>query len=130
MNKTTEFSFILKPAEYGVGVFTTHDITKGTFLRLFGNEDVFEERTRVLDEKSVPDNLKCYCIDMGDTLLCPPDFGEMPIGWHLNHSKNFNAEHTDYNWYASRDIKAGEEILIDYNSLGEPESEKESYYND
>ncbi len=41
-NKTTEFSFILKPAEYGVGVFVTHNIKNGTYLRLFGNENLTE----------------------------------------------------------------------------------------
>ena len=37
-DKTDEFSFILKPAQYGVGVFATHDIKAGTSLRLFGDE--------------------------------------------------------------------------------------------
>ena len=43
MNKTSEFSFILKPSKYGVGVFAAHDIKKGTFLRLFGNDEHPEE---------------------------------------------------------------------------------------
>ena len=32
------------------------------------------------------------------------------------------------NIYALEDIKAGEEILIDYNCLNEPEHLKEDYY--
>jgi len=30
-DKTDEFSFVLKPAQYGVGVFATHDIKAGIF---------------------------------------------------------------------------------------------------
>ena len=41
MKKTTEFSFILKPSKYGVGVFATHNIAKGTYLRLFNEKDIF-----------------------------------------------------------------------------------------
>ncbi len=53
----------------------------------------------------------------------------MPIGWYLNHAKVPNASRDkSYRWYASRDIKAGEEITIDYNSLEEPEEAKEGYY--
>lgn len=38
LDKTDEFSFILKPSEYGIGVFATHNIKKDTYLRLFGKE--------------------------------------------------------------------------------------------
>lgn len=35
---TTEFSFVLKLSEHGVGVFAVHDIKEGTYLRFFGEE--------------------------------------------------------------------------------------------
>ena len=127
-NNTNEFSFILKPSKYGVGVFTVQDIAKGTYLRLFGNEKIFEHRIRTLNNKNIPEAFKDYCMNRGDKSICPEDFGCMPVGWYLNHSKNPNAIHKDYNWYALRDIKEGEEILIDYNSLEEPEETKEDYY--
>ncbi len=125
-NSTNEFSFILKPSEYGVGVFATHGIVKGTFLRLFGDEKLLENRIRILSTNDVPKPFDEYCMDRSDTLVCPEDFGNMPVGWYLNHSQNANAEHKDYNWYAKRDIAEGEEILIDYNTLEEPK--KPSYY--
>jgi SET domain-containing protein len=46
----------------------------------------------------------------------------------LNHSETPNAVHRDYEYYALVNIRAGEEITIDYNSLGEPEDAKEDYY--
>jgi SET domain-containing protein len=135
MDSTNEFSFIIKPAQHGVGVFAAHDISKGAHLRLFGDDKVFEHRARILNEKEIPEKFKGYCMSRGEDMVCPPDFGAMPIGWHLNHSIEANAEkgpnnnpQRKYQWYASRDIKEGEEILINYNSLEEPEEQKREYY--
>ena len=127
-NKTTEFSFILKSSEHGIGVFAMHDIKEGTYLRLFGDEEKLEDRSQRRSKKDIPKFFWQYCADRGDTLLCPKDFGEMSVGWYLNHSREANATHKDYHWYAARDIKAGEEILIDYNTLEEPGAAKEAYY--
>lgn len=126
---TTEFSFILKPAEHGIGVFTLHDIRSGAYLRLFGDQTrELENRTRKLSKENVPEALQQYCMDRGESLICPDDFGHMPVGWYLNHSHTPNAVHSgDYRWYALRDIAAGEEITIDYNTLGEPAESKEYY---
>ncbi len=52
----------------------------------------------------------------------------MEIGWYVNHSNTPNAHHLNYKYYALRDIKAGEEIVIDYNTLEEAEEAKEDYY--
>lgn len=128
IDKTGEFSFILKPSEYGVGVFAAHDIKAGTFLRLFGEGAKIEDRSVERNIEDVPEFFRGYCLERGDKLICPEDFGRMTIGWFLNHSKNFNAVHKDYSWYAARDIKEGEEILIDYNTLEEPEELKKEYY--
>lgn len=129
-NETNEFSFILKPSEHGVGVFTTHDIANDTRLRLWGNQTEDDvDRSRIFDKEAVPKAFRGYCVDRGDKLLCPNDFGLMEIGWYVNHSDIPNAYQKNYKWfYAKRDIKEGEEILIDYNSLNEPEKNKEDYY--
>jgi SET domain-containing protein len=126
-DKTTEFSFILKPVKHGVGVFAVHDIRTGTYLRLFRDEN--EPRVAVIRKKEdVHEFFRQYCVDRGDDLNCPKDFGRMEIGWYLNHSKTPNAYHKNYNYYALRDIKADEEITIDYNSLEESENVKEEFY--
>lgn len=128
-NKTTEFSFILKPSEYGVGVFATEDIKKDTHLRLFGDEETIDFRSLVRNKEDVPELFQGYCMDRDEKLICPMDFGQMHVGWYLNHSNSPNTyPDSDYKWYASRDIKAGEEITIDYNTLNEPEDGKEDYY--
>ena len=127
-DRTDEFSFLLKPSEHGIGVFATHDIKAGTYLRLFGEETEATDVSVVRNKKDVPELFSQYCVDRGDALRCPRDFGRMEVGWHLNHSSTPNAYHRNYDYYARRDILAGEEILIDYNSLEEPEDAKEDYY--
>ena len=67
-------------------------------------------------------------------MICPPDFGYMPVGWYLNHSSTPNAmrdlkeSETYGRWLAARDISEGEEITINYNDLDEPDVHKEHYY--
>ena len=127
-DKTTEFSFILKPAEHGIGVFAFHDIKAETYLRLFGGETETTDALVLRNKENIPEFFEQYCIDRSKTLICPRDFGCMEIGWHLNHSKTPNAYHRNYKFYALRDIKLGEEITIDYNTLEEPEEAKDDYY--
>ena len=130
MKNTSEFSFILKPSNYGVGVFAAHDIKKGVHLRLFGDKETIDLRSIMRPKDTVPDIFRQYCIDRGGKLVCPKDFGCMHVGWYLNHSKESNTSRdVGFKWYASRDIKAGEEITIDYNSLEEPAEAKEDYYS-
>lgn len=129
MSDTNEFSFILRSAEYGIGVFATEDIKKGSHLRLFGDEETIDLRSLVRKKDEIPLVFRDYCIDHGAELICPNDFGQMHIGWYLNHSYTPNTyPDADYKWYALRDIQMGEEITIDYNSLNEPEEEKAEYY--
>jgi hypothetical protein len=123
-----EYSFYLKPSEHGVGVFAACYISKGAYLRLFGDGEHVENRSRFLRKIDVPKIFQEYCMDRGSKLVCPGDFGVMPIGWYLNHSLSPNAHHIDYKWYASCDIEAGEEVLIDYNTLEEPEDSRNAYY--
>lgn len=129
MNSTNEFSFVLKPSAHGVGVFVTHDIAEGTKLRLFIEED------QIRSKDSVPEAFLGFCIDRGDTVITPRDFGHLSVGWYMNHSSNPNVVRCGSNqethgiqWCARRNIKAGEEILADYNQLEEPEEAKKDYY--
>ncbi len=131
MDKTNEFSFLLKPSTHGVGVFAAHDIKINTPMRLFGDANP----RRILKKDDIPEEFRNFCADRGETMICPPDFGYMPHGWFLNHSQNSNTEtrggyneKDGYSFFAKKDIKAGEEITIDYNNLEETENSKEDYY--
>jgi SET domain-containing protein len=133
----SEFTFKLKPSPFGgIGVFAIHDIPAGTHLF---NKNCETRRMKV---KDVPSSLIQYCIYISDEeCICPERFDRMEIGWYLNHSSTpniakmnpqSNAEakenFEERTFYALHDIKAGDEILIDYNILDEPEHMKEGYY--
>ncbi len=123
--QTTEFTFVLKPSPIGgVGVFATHDIHEGT--QLFRAN--FSPRR--MKTKEVPADFIKYCIFLDDEeCICPERFDRMEIGWFINHSHSPNiAKQPEKGIVAIREIKAGEEILMDYNILNEPEHLKESYY--
>ena len=123
---TDEFSFILNPSDYGIGVFAVHDIKAGTKLMLHDDGEV-----RVLKRENIPEEFHRFCIYVDDEHCnVPRMFNRMSIVWYLNHSDAPNAKaNPDDDWYyATRDIRAGEEVLIDYNNLSEPEDLKEDYY--
>ena len=114
--KTTEYSFMLKPSQIeGVGVFAVHGIAKGTSLCIFRDAGA-----RV---RTVPADFKKYCLNLKNGLLAPSDFGQMAVGWYLNHSFTPNAYQDQYQYFAARDIEAGEEITINYRTLNEVENE-------
>ena len=129
-NYTDDFSFILKPSTVpnaGVGVFAVHGIRSGTKLVL--NKEGGESRVLKMDE--IPEILQQYTIALGDGIRkAPQAFNHMWIVWYLNHSDTPNAElnQKENDYYAIRDILAGEEILIDYKVFHEPEGEKDSFY--
>jgi uncharacterized protein len=113
---TSESSFVLKPSRiHGVGVFATHAIKKGVRLRLFARN----ESVRYLRNTPKRRHLVArYGVPMGDDyFVCAADFGRMSVGWYLNHSDAPNAFRKAYVYYSRRNIRAGEEITIDYGTL-------------
>lgn len=135
--ETSEFSFILKPSSLGgVGVFAVHDIPSGT--RIFNT--ILKMRTMKI--KDVPQEFLKYVVYINDEeCVGPQRFDRMEIGWYINHSATPNIEQENVitaeniydvmdklTVYAVKDIEAGDEILVDYNHLNEPEQLKEEYY--
>ncbi len=54
MDKTNEFSFLLKPSTHGVGVFAAHDIKINTPMRLFGDANP----RRILKKDDIPEEFR------------------------------------------------------------------------
>ncbi len=119
MRHTDEFSFRLGvSAIHGVGVFANHAIDAGVLLHLFSEE------TRYLAEApSEPARrlLETYGLEGedGHGYYCPRSFTRVDAGWYLNHSDTPNAAHRDWEYFSLRPIEEGEEITIDYRTLGE-----------
>jgi uncharacterized protein len=129
MRETNEFSFMLGPstiAGAGIGVYATHDIVAGCRLALFP----LGYASRRRHEPEIDERFLKYCdAEEDDYWRTPETFSRMEIGWYVNHSfePNSTCKSVD-DFYALRDIAAGEEILIDYNELSEPEDKKDAFY--
>jgi len=115
--------FRLKPstiAGAGIGVFTTSHIPRGTVLHgLFGEDDVQRFSWDEFAASKLPDEIKQNFATRYETeCFLPRDVNRMSVGWYLNDSPEPNLAHdADYNYFALRDIAAGEELFIRYDDL-------------
>jgi hypothetical protein len=126
-DETTELSFGLGPSPYGIGVFALHAIAAGTPLKLCGDDEA--EISHTVPVETVPEALLKYCIAVSATeVIRPNDFSRMEMIWYVNHSAEPNAAHEGFRYRALRDIAEGEEITIDYNTLGIPPELCEDYF--
>ena len=110
----------LKPSTIeGVGVFTDYAIRKGADLEgaLFAKDDFrfWKRGQTTARERKL---LKRYAaIITPEGFHGPKNLNQMSIGWYLNHSKTPNVGHINWFYIALRDIKPGEELVMDYDTL-------------
>lgn len=119
MTATDEFSFRLGVSSiHGIGVIANHDIDAGARLELFDEETRFLEAAPSAAAKRL---LDIYGVegDGGKGYYCPRSFTRIDVGWFLNHSETPNAGHVDWEYFALAPIREGEEVTIDYRTLGE-----------
>jgi hypothetical protein len=108
---------------HGVGVFAILDIPKGAPI-FKGDEnsptvEVPESVVTTLPEE-IQRLYKDFCPLNNGIYTCPPNFNQMSISWFLNESQKPNAKcGDDLIFYANQDIKAGEELTVDYSSYSE-----------
>ncbi len=56
-----------------------------------------------------------FCVIKKDMYGCPQNFNQLTVAWYLNDSKRPNVGvNKNYNFYALRDIRSGEELTVDY----------------
>jgi hypothetical protein len=108
--------------EGGVGVFAIKPIPRGKELFRDDNDEM-----HWIEEKSVPKKpsavrrLYDFAAIRKGRYGCPPTFNRLTLSWYLNHSKNPNVTCTkDFDFLASRPIKAGEELTVDYSTYNDP----------
>lgn len=109
------FLFIAPTASMGRGVYTSEDIAEGTVVEISPVVVMSAEERKLLDQTALHD----YIFEWGDdSTQCCMAMGYVPV---YNHSYKSNCEYVmDYpNQQISvttvRDIKKGEELLINYN---------------
>ncbi len=114
----------LRPSKiHGVGVFAIRRIRKGT--RLFFDD--LDEMVWVRQDElgRLPREIKKLYDDFSPLkdgrLGCPRNFNRLTMAWYLNESKEPNVRSGEgYNFIATRDIKPGEELTVDYSSYSDP----------
>jgi SET domain-containing protein len=120
-----EYMLILEPSNYGVGVFAVDNIPQHTNILSYW------PWVRLASIKNVPEAFRKYALYVdNESILCPQSFEKPEIGIFINHSFNPNLIifEQDKKIVTLREIKAGEELLSDYNQYNEPEYLKDSYY--
>jgi hypothetical protein len=114
---------VLKPSEIaaGVGVFTTAPIAKGAHVRLWGEGDSrFVAQAEADADPEIREARDIHCVVVEGGYVCPLDFHRMSMGWYMNHSfaPNIASDETlGWEFHATRDIAAGEELFCDYRTL-------------
>ncbi len=116
-------AFRLKPSTIpgaGVGVFAAADIPAGAVLHeLFADDDVRFLTWAEFAALDVPAGVKeNFAVRYDDGCYLPRDFTRVSVGWFLNDSRDPNLAHdADYVYSALREVRAGEELFIDYDQL-------------
>lgn len=119
LDSTNELSFTVKPSRLGgVGVFTTHGIKKNTRLNIFPNGSRFIKHSEIMFDEKLLSFSRFFGVETKEGFYIPKSFNSLDVGWYLNHLNKNNASHdSNYKYFSTRDIKAGEEITINYNQL-------------
>ncbi len=107
---------------HGVGVRAIIDIKKGTYIFYGDDEELIWINKSKLKKlpKEIQKLYNDFCIKKNDMYGCPQNFNLMTPAWYLNHSPKPNvASDKNYCFYASRNIKKGEELTVDYSTYSE-----------
>jgi len=128
-------SFVLKPYQsiafwiqrsriHGIGVFAIRNIKKGTYIFPGDDDELVWVKKNAL--KGIAKGLRrlyedfCIIKEKGKIYGCPKNFNQMTIAWYLNHSRKPNMGcDKNFNFFALRNIKVGEELTVDYNTYNE-----------
>lgn len=115
----------LKPSEHGIGVFAIRDIPINTnpFRDCFAGGFVAVE-PKELEWLSEPvmQLVKDFCpLQDGKYYLPRIGLARIDISFYINHSKtpNMREEGEGIDFITMRDIKAGEELTVDYDTYND-----------
>jgi uncharacterized protein len=118
----------VKQSQYGRGVFAARDIKKDTLLEVSPVIIFPKEEYKYLKKTNLINYVFWWGTSYDDCALA------LGIGSLFNHSRTPNAifkrkrKKETINFYAYTDIKAGEEILINYN--GDPDDQTPFWFEE
>jgi SET domain-containing protein len=122
----TECFTRLKPSPiHGIGVFAIRDIPKGTnIFKDDLSEMIWVDRVEVQRKSGEIRRLyDDFCVLDDGKYGCPNGFNNLTVAWYINEpleGQEPNVECSgDYDFFAARDIEAGEELTVDYSTYSE-----------
>lgn len=112
----------LKPSKLdkkGVGVFALRRIPKGKKIFADENEELcWVPKSALPKQRPLRDLYDAFAVIDGERYGCPTSFNRLTPAWFLNESKKPNTSSDEnYDFYALRDIVAGEELTVDYSEF-------------
>jgi len=107
---------------HGVGVFAIKNIPKNTNIFSADNSRLVQVSAKTV-RKQPPRIKKLYddfCVVKGDKYICPDNFNNLTVAWYLNNSKKPNVRcDKNYDFFARRNIRSGEELTVDYSAYSD-----------
>ena len=122
MSDVASFTRLRPSMIHGVGVFAIRDIPKGT--NIFSDdrsEMVWIKKSEVEEKRGEIRKLyDDFCVIKEDKYGCPRGFNNLTLSWYINEpakgqESNVVCSH-EYDFVAARDIRAGEELTVDYST--------------
>ena len=109
----------LRPSRHGIGVFANSPIKKGAEVILWEKGDWRLKNPKTFDDLKWANKWGIYA---WDKLWCPRSKLRMSLSWYINHSKtpNLRTHFTktgNWRFWALRNVKADEELTVDYSQL-------------
>ena len=112
----------LKPSKAktgDVGIFAIRPIKKNTKVFSGENEEiVWSAKDSIPKDKPLRKLYEDFAIEKRGRYGTPPSFNRLTPAWYIQDSKSPNMKSDeDYDFYALRDIRSGEELTVDYATL-------------
>jgi SET domain-containing protein len=119
----------LRPSPiHGIGVFAIRDIPAGT--NIFSDDSSEMEWVDAKDVARTSGEIRRlyhdFCVRQVGKYGGPKGFNNLTVSWYLNEPTPGNAPNVvcrgDFDFFAARDIEAGEELTVDYSTYSENQS--------
>jgi len=116
----------LRPSQiHGVGVFAIRNVPKG--VNIFSDDksemiwiDKEMIQTKLGEVRRLYDD---FCVLSNQKYGCPAGFNNLTIGWYINEPLEGQEPNVvcngDYDFFAAREILAGEELTVDYSTFSD-----------
>jgi hypothetical protein len=115
--------------EGGVGVFAIRPIPRGELIFWGDNEEIHwvDEASFKRQPKAIRELYRDFPTIKGPRYGCPLNFNRLTVAWYINEPRKgerpnvrCEAGQGEYDFYALRDIKAGEELTVVYDYSDSP----------